>query len=116
MFDPRKANRQIVVKSRAAGEDASGQPNGAWNVTVCSPWAHYMAPSGRASAERIDAGGEVSTTHCSWRIRYRAGLTAGMRVEHVIDATTEVWEIRQVLPDRERREFIDLVCEFGGVT
>jgi SPP1 family predicted phage head-tail adaptor len=115
MFDPRKAKRQIVIKSRAAGEDAAGQPNGAWSTTVCTSWASFMAPSGRASAEHVAGGAEVSVRYCSWRIRYRATVTAGMRVEHTHDGTTDVWEIRQVLPDLERRKHVDLVCELGGV-
>lgn len=116
MFDPHKANCQLVIKARAAGEDAAGQPNGDWTTTVCTPWAHYVAPSGRASAERVASGAEVSVTHCSWRIRYRATVTAGMRVYHTHDGTTDVWEIRQVLPDLEQRDHLDLVCELGGVS
>lgn len=74
-------NRQVSVQSRASGQDAAGQPNGAWAESF-SCWANYRAPTGLGSlsAERVSGGAELSTAACSWRIRFRTGVTAGMRV------------------------------------
>ncbi len=106
-------DRRITVVQRAPDVDELGQPNGAWSITVCRPWANYMAPTGMGSiaAERVAGGREISTSQCSWRIRYRTDITAGMRVQEV-DGT--VWDIKQVLPDRRFREHTDLVCETGA--
>jgi len=40
-------------------------------------------------------------------VRYRAGITAGMRVVHNLQA----FNITAVLPDVGGREYVDLVCE-----
>jgi SPP1 family predicted phage head-tail adaptor len=108
-------DRRLVIKARAPGEDEGGQPNGEWSVVVCRPWANYRAPSGIGSinAERIEAGREVSSSMCSWRIRYRTDITAGMRAEETANGVTTIWDIKQVLPDRRFRQHVDLVCETG---
>lgn len=106
-------DRRITVKRRAPGEDEVGNPNGAWSITVCRPWANYRAPSGMGSiaAERVEAGREISTAACSWRIRYRTEILAGDRVE---ESDGTIWDIKQVLPDRQGRVHVDLVCVTGA--
>lgn len=106
-------NRQITIKKKAPGEDAAGQPNGGFSIEVCQVRARYRAPTGFGliSAERVEGGAEVSGHQCVWRIRWRIDITAAMRVEESIGGLTTRWDIKQVLHDRERREWVDLVCE-----
>lgn len=97
-------NRLVIIQRRgpAANEWNEPLPN-VW-VDVCKPWANIKHLSG---SETIKADAVTSTVRASIRIRYRAGLDAGMRVLH--GAT--VYAIKAVMPDEVRREHVDLVCE-----
>ena len=108
-------NRRITIEERAAGEDAAGQPNGAWEE-FGQAWADIRSPSGLsiAEGERVAGGGEVSPYTVSMRIRWRTGITAGMRVTCSIGGVDMVFDIKRVSPDLRNREHIDLVCETGA--
>lgn len=96
-------NQRVTIKSRAAGQDAAGQPNGSW-ADVVTVWASVRHGTG---SEAIRAGETASVTKASIRIRWRAGVTPAMRVYHGSD----VYEVLQVLPDYGTRMHVDLVCE-----
>lgn len=98
-----KRNRKVQLQARAAGEDDLGQPNGAWE-TFASPWANVVHQSG---FEAIKAGAETSVVKASINVRYRTGLTTGIRV--VLGATT--YEVKAVLPDEQDKRFVNLACE-----
>jgi SPP1 family predicted phage head-tail adaptor len=93
---------RIVIERQTTGTDAIGQPIDAWSV-VANPLANIRYPSGVST---IKSGADVSTVRASIRIRYRAGLDAGMRVT----ATGRVFDIKAVLPNRAEG-YVDLVCE-----
>jgi SPP1 family predicted phage head-tail adaptor len=61
----------------------------------------------KSRLESIKAGASVSVVQASIRVRYRAGITAGMRVVHNLVA----YQITAVQPDVGGREFVDLVAE-----
>ena len=96
---------RIRIESRTAGAtDDWGQPlPESWD-TVAELWANVKHLNG---VESIKASATVSTVKASVRIRYRADIDAGMRV--LIGAA--VYDIRAVLPDMQRREYLDLVVE-----
>ncbi|MFB9242363.1 phage head closure protein [Massilia antarctica] len=96
--------RHLVTVQAPAGRDQIGQPlpNG-W-VEVAKVWADIRHTGGM---EAIKAGAATSTVQASIRVRQRAGLHAGMRILH--DGT--IYKVQVVLPDKERRQHIDLVCE-----
>ena len=98
-------NRRIVIARQQEGEDELGQPLVGW-VPTFALWASIRYMSGM---EGIKAGGEVSITDVSVRVRTCAGITTGMRVEHL----DEVFDIAAILPDRTR-QFLDLVCKKVG--
>lgn len=98
-----RLNSLVIIQSRSAGQDATGQPLTTW-ADVATVWAHIRHPGG---LEAIKADAVVSVVQASVRIRYRAGLTAGMRLLH--GAT--VYEISAVLPDEAGRQWTDLVCQ-----
>ena len=83
--------------------DALGQPIPGW-TDVATVWADIRMKSG---LEAIKAGAVVSTVQASIRIRYRAGVNAGMRVVHNLVA----YEVLAVQPDVGGREYVDLVCQ-----
>lgn len=108
-------DRQVIVRSRGAGEDGYGQPLDTW-ADVCTAWANIRHPSG---VETIRAGGPASIVAASVRLwGYRTDLTATMRVLDVSGlqlpaqiAEADVYDIKAVLPDKSGREWVDLVCE-----
>lgn len=98
-------NRRVTIErwDETAGVDAFRQPVAAW-VPVTGAWASMRVPSG---LETIRGGAETSVVKVSIRIRFRAGLTAAMRVVY----QGKPYKITAVLEDRARREYVDLVCE-----
>lgn len=105
---------RITIMARQAGQDAAGGPNGAW-VDLCTTWAEILAPTGRATAERVAAGSSDSPVAYSVRIRWRTGITPAMRVRHRVAGVDQVLDIVQVVPDLAGRQHVDLVCVAGVV-
>jgi SPP1 family predicted phage head-tail adaptor len=95
-------NQRITIQSRSASVESIGQPVETW-TTVAEVGADVRYQRG---LEAIKAGADVSVVNLSVRIRYRAGIDAGMRILHGSD----VFDIQAVLPDAGRREYIDLAC------
>lgn len=104
-------NRRITIQSRQSGEDAAGQPIDTW-VDVASVWANVKGATGMASIRQSGLQDNVSASlnSYSFRIRYRTGLNAGMRVV----MTGVPYDVKQVRMDHAGREWTDLVCEQGG--
>ena len=98
-----RLNRRCVLQTPGTAQDELGQPIPGW-TDIASVWADIRMRSG---LEAIKAGAVVSTVQASIRIRYRAGITAGMRVVHNLVA----YEILAVQPDVGGREYVDLVCQ-----
>ena len=97
-------NRRVTIERKTGGVDAIGQPLPEGWETFAQVWANVRHLSG---SESIKAGAVTSEVKASIRIRYRSDINAGMRV--VLGAKT--YEIRAVMPDDVRREYVDLVCE-----
>jgi len=98
-----RLNRRCLLQSPSQSVDALGQPIPGW-TDVATVWGDIRMKSG---LESIKAGASVSTVQASIRIRYRAGINAGMRVVHNL----QVYEILAVQPDVGGREYVDLVCQ-----
>lgn len=98
----------IVIEQRTAGVDSIGQPLTTW-TTVCTTRAEPKAPTGMSIAERVIGGEESAPVVYSLRIRWRTGITAGMRAR----AGTTIFDIGQVVPDLANREHVDLVVHTG---
>lgn len=96
-------NRRVTLQAPGTTQDELGQPIPGW-TDVAPMWADIRMKSG---LESIKAGAPVSVVQASIRVRYRAGITAGMRVVHNLQA----FNITAVLPDVGGREYVDLVCE-----
>lgn len=97
--------RSVVTIERLTQiKDGIGQIIGTDWTDVATVWANIRHLSG---TEAIKADAPTSTVRASIRIRYRAGIDAGMRVLHGSTA----YDIQAVLPDEIGRRHIDLVCE-----
>ena len=98
-----RLNRRVTLQSPSQSVDELGQPIPGW-TDVAVVWADIRMKSG---LESIKAGAPVSVVQASIRVRYRAGITAGMRLTHNLQA----FNIVAVMPDVGGREFVDLVAE-----
>ena len=96
-------NSLLTIQQNGTSVDELGQPIEGW-ADVAQVWGNVRHLRG---VEAIKAGAVTSTVSASIRIRYRPDLNAGMRV--LADGRT--YEIKAVLPDMQRREYVDLVCE-----
>jgi SPP1 family predicted phage head-tail adaptor len=94
---------RVVIQSQAAGQDADGQPNGAW-TTLATVWANIRYGTG---AEAIRGGAVGATSKVSIRIRKRTDVTTAMQVTY----GGVTYQIVGVLPDMTGRKWLDLVCE-----
>lgn len=96
---------QIHIQRKTGPKDSWGTPlPEAWeNITAKPIWANVKYLSG---SESIKADASVSVVRASVRIRWRAGVTAGMRVVHGADSL----DIEAVLPGAGRQH-VDLVCK-----
>lgn len=97
-------NRLVTIQRLTQIKDEIGQIIGTDWTDVATVWANIRHLSG---AEAIKADAPTSKVRASIRIRYRAGIDAGMRVLHGSTA----YDIQAVLPDEIGRRHIDLVCE-----
>ncbi len=96
-------NRRCQLQSPSQSVDELGQPIPGW-TDVATVWADIRMKSG---LESIKAGASVSVVQASIRVRYRAGINAGMRIVHNLTA----YNITAVMPDVGGREYVDLVAE-----
>lgn len=103
MMQAGRLNTRCVLQTPGTAQDELGQPIPGW-TDVAPVWADIRMRSG---LESIKAGAPVSVVAASIRIRYRAGVNAGMRVVHNLVA----YEIKAVMPDVSGRVFLDLACE-----
>ncbi|MGT2460042.1 phage head closure protein [Cupriavidus basilensis] len=96
----------VEIQRPAAGKDAAGQETIGW-VKVTDVWASIMHRSG---LETIRADAQTSIVQASIRIPAPAavGVTAAMRV---LCADGTAYNIKAAMPDRVKREYVDLVCE-----
>ena len=98
-----RLNRRCTLQAPGTAQDELGQPIPGW-TDVATVWGDIRLKSG---LEAIKAGAPVSTVQASIRVRYRGGITAGMRLTHNLQA----FNIVAVMPDVGGREYVDLVCE-----
>ena len=103
MMQAGRLNRRCTLQAPGTTQDKLGQPIPGW-TDVATVWADIRMKSG---LESIKAGAPVSVVQASIRVRYRAGITAGMRIVHNLQA----YNIVAVLPDVGGREYVDLIAE-----
>lgn len=96
-------NCRVSLQQLTGTFDDAGQPVETW-VEVSPLWASIRHLSGM---QTLKAGAEASIVKASVRIRWRAGVTAAMRIVY----GAQVYKISAVMPDLASRKFVDLVCE-----
>ena len=100
-------SKRVTLQSPSAGQDpVTGEPMAGW-VDLAVVWASILYLTGD---ETIKSSAPLSVVKASIRIRYRNDVVANMRVI----MGPAVFDIRAVMPDEARREYVDLVVEAGG--
>lgn len=77
-----RLRHQITIQQFVAGspqQTGSGQPDAAWTALYTDIWAEWVTLTGRALFAAQEHHAEVKGV---WRIRWRDGITAKMRVVH----------------------------------
>lgn len=92
-------DRKIMIQSPPAAKDDGGELSGSW-VLECSPWA---AVKHNSSSESNDEGTEAKVDMLTFTVRYRSGITSGMRVVH----EGSIYEIVGIIPVG-RREYLEI--------
>lgn len=111
-----KLNRRITIERKTTAKDSFGQTQQVW-LEVCKLWAQEksITGSGFVNQEFATAGTEVSRATASFRVRRRAGISAGMRVvERRKGWPTTYYDIKVVLPDLQDGRFMDLGVATGA--
>ena len=102
-MEPGRFNRRIAIQQQSSTQDALGQPVNTW-TDFSLVWADIRYTGG---LETIKANAVTNTAKASIRVRWIIGVLPGMRVVHGL----ETFNILAVLPDQQRRQYVDLVCE-----
>lgn len=108
-MDTGDLDTRVSILQKAAGKDAAGQSSTTWNV-YAELWANIKHIRGYKA---IQADQDVSVTKTSITVRRRDDITVVMRLRD--DATGALYNIIAILPDRETREWTNLICQLGGV-
>ena len=102
-----KLKHRITIQQRNSGRDAAGQPVLTWSDIAQNISASIIHQTG---LQVLKAGAEVSIVKSSIRVRYITGITAGMRIVH----GSTIYDIKAVLPDLEKKQHVDFICESGA--
>jgi SPP1 family predicted phage head-tail adaptor len=98
-----RLNSRVSLLAQPDSQDSIGQPVTTW-TSYADVWADIRTQSGLETVRGNAAAAVVKT---SIRIRRRADVKADHRVQH----GTDMYTIKAVLPDKEGRQYVDLVCE-----
>ena len=94
---------RVEILRRVKEKDKSGATVMVWRP-LAKLWADVRHVSGSETMRHDVLSASV---RASVRIRWRAGISADMRVK----TGNGVYVIRAAIPDLRRREFLDLICE-----
>jgi len=103
MLQAGSLNCRVVILRRDKVRSPGGQLVDEY-VEYARIWANVARLTGLGA---IKAESAISLVKASYRVRYRRDLSASMRLVH--DGV--VYDIKAVLPDHARREYVDLVCQ-----
>lgn len=98
--------QRVTIQTTGQTRDAAGQPSTGW-IDYDTVWAGIRYLNGR---QFLTANVEAASATVSIRMRYRADVTAAMRVVYGV----KVFDIVAVLPDEADRDHIDLACTTGA--
>lgn len=109
MLEARALNQRVTLQEKTVTKGASGGKVEAWAALAGMPVSaginHFSGNERRVSS----VGGQVAEARTEITIRYRAGITAQMRVLH----GAVIYNIRHVNNWQQRNERLVLTCDTG---
>jgi SPP1 family predicted phage head-tail adaptor len=102
-MDIGRLNKRITIQTQSTAYDEVGQLIDDWS-TFATVWANIAHKSG---IESIKAEAVASMVKASFRIRYLAGVNAGMRIIFL----GSQYQILAVLAHVDDNRYVDLVAE-----
>ena len=103
-----RLDRRITLQSLTVGKGTSGGMTKTWSDFATSIAAAVRNLSGN-ERQASSAGGQVAQARTEFTIRYRAGVTAQMRVLYA----GSVYNIQHVNDWMGKRESLVLTCDTG---
>lgn len=97
--------KRLIIQKRSTTQDSYGQPLTSW-TDVAIVWGEVVPTSGN---ENQSADALQSSENFIVTIRYRAGITAKMRIKY----GNRLFDIQSVLDENERHRTINLSCVEG---
>lgn len=109
-MNPSALNCRVTVEAKSITKGASGGQIETWAPLVAMPvWAAINHLGGTEKRATAAGGGEVAEARTEITLRYRAGITANMRVVH----GSTYYNIKHVNNFYERNERLILTCDTG---
>lgn len=99
---------RIDLQAKTVTKGASGGMVDTW-APVATDVPAKITPLSGNERSAVGAGGQVAVPRTEIELRYRAGITAQMRVLH----GSTVYDITHVKDQLERHERLVLTCEAG---
>lgn len=96
-------NRRVTLQTSTPVRDAVGGPVEVWS-DLATVWANVYDLTGKAINEAQQVGSAVTRRVT---IRWRSGVTAGLRVKFADNRVAKVAFVREV----GRKEFLELHCD-----
>lgn len=107
-----RLNCRVTIQQKVVVYDELHQPVGDDWADLATVWANVKFLSG---IETMKANADISVVRASIQIRFRSDVTPAMRVVSTDAAFMgAVFDIRSVLPDAAKREYVYLVVEAGA--
>ena len=112
-FDIARLRHQVKVQQlTGVSQDAAGQSTGTWSDVLTT--RAEIAPVRAGEIERAHSFG--SNTNHKVTIRYRANLTAKMRLVYAGGGTSRIFLINGIIHPEERNVLLELYCaELEGI-
>lgn len=104
-----RMNKRITIQKQVNGKDEEGLPTKKW-IDLFSCWAERKGLRGR---ERFEAASVQMERTTKWRIRYREGITTGMRIVYK-DKPYDITFVDDVEGDRRELEIHAEEVSSGG--
>lgn len=106
-----KFNRRITIQKRTDKMSQFGQLEDKWVDVYKNIWAYVLAQPGTASGRTQPTDGvSRAVARYSFRVRYRKGIDAAMRIVY----QGNFFEITEVIEDIRNHEYVDIAANYGG--
>ncbi|USE78910.1 phage head closure protein [Cupriavidus gilardii] len=97
----------VEIQRNVPAQDEAGQPISSWQ-TVATAWANVRHRSGM---EAVRGDTPASVVQVSVRIPYPVVVETPIDSSMRLLCEGEPYDIQAVLPDRQKRQHVDLVCQ-----